>query len=91
MNPTHASLSSIWNRFQTSLFPWLQEDLGALTDKQQQLIRVLEISKIETHIPYVGQVPGRPLEDRSAIAHAFVSKAVYNLPTTERLLDHKRQ
>jgi len=87
MNQTHDALSNIWNRFQTSLFPWLQEGLGALTDKQQQLIRVLEVSKIETHIPYVGQVPGRPLEDRSAIARAFIAKAVYNLPTTEGLLD----
>jgi len=87
MNPTHEALSNICNHFQSSLFPWLQEELGALTDKQQQLIRVLEVSKVETHIPYVGQVPGRPLEDRSAIARAFVAKAVYNLPTTEILLD----
>jgi hypothetical protein len=87
MNQTLGELSNIWNRFQTSLFPWLQEGLGDLTDKQQQLIRVLEVSQIETHIPYVGQVPGHPLEDRSAIARAFVAKAVYNLPTTEMLLD----
>ena len=87
MNQTLNELSNIWNRFQTSLFPWLQEGLGELTDKQQQLIRVLEVSQIERHIPYVGQVPGRPLEDRSAIARAFVAKAVYNLPTTEMLLD----
>ena len=87
MNQTRNELSNIWNRFQTSLFPWLQEGLGELTDKQQQLIRVLEVSQIERHIPYVGQGPGRPLEDRCAIARAFVAKAVYNLPTTERLLD----
>ena len=87
MNQTRDELSNIWNRFQISLFPWLHEELGELTDKQQQLIRVLEVSQIERHIPYVGQVPGRPLEDRCAIARAFVAKAVYNLPTTEMLLD----
>lgn len=87
MNQTRQLLSNIWNRFQASLFPWLQEELGELTGKQQQLIEVLEIAQIETHLPYVGQVPGRPPEDRCAIARAFVAKAVYNLPTTEMLLD----
>lgn len=87
MNQTHQALSNIWNRFQASLFPWLQEELGELTAKQQQLVEVLEIAQIETHLPYVGQVPGRPREDRCAIARAFVAKAVYNLPTTEMLLD----
>lgn len=87
MNQTRQVLSNIWNRFQASLFPWLQEELGELTGKQQQLIEVLEIAQIETHLPYVGQVPGRPPEDRCAIARAFVAKAVYQLPTTEMLLD----
>ncbi|MES9857811.1 MAG: transposase [Sedimenticola sp.] len=87
MNQTHNALSCIWNRFQTSLFPQLREGLGELTNKQQQLIRVLEVSQVERHIPYVGQRPGRPPEDRCAIARAFVAKAVYNLPTTEVLLD----
>jgi len=87
MNQTRQVLSNIWNRFQASLFPWLQEELGELTGKQQQLIEVLEIAQIETHLPYVGRVPGRPPEDRCAIARAFVAKAVYNLPTTEMLLD----
>ena len=87
MNQTRQVLSNIWNRFQASLFPWLQEELGELTGKQQQLIEVLEIAQIETHLPYIGQGPGRPPEDRCAIARAFVAKAVYNLPTTEMLLD----
>ena len=52
MNQTLDELSNIWNRFQISLFPWLHEELGELTDKQQQLIRVLEVSLIERHIPY---------------------------------------
>jgi hypothetical protein len=87
MNQTRDGLSNIWNHFQTTLFPWLQEELGELTDKQKQLVEVLELAEVETHLPYVGRVPGRPLEDRSAIARAFVAKAVYNLPTTVVLLD----
>ena len=87
MNQTRQTLSSIWNHFQDSLFPWLQEGLGDLSKKQQQLIEVLELAQIERHIPYVGRVPGRPTEDRCAIARAFVAKAVYNMATTESLLD----
>jgi hypothetical protein len=87
MNQTRDGLSNIWNHFQTTLFHWLQEELGELTDKQKQLVEVLELAEVETHLPYVGRVPGRPLEDRSAIARAFVAKAVYNLPTTVVLLD----
>lgn len=87
MNQTRSRLSSIWNHFQTTLFPWLQEELGELTDKQRQLVEVLELVQIEAHLPYVGRVPGRPPESRSAMARAFIAKAVYNLPTTELLRD----
>ena len=87
MNQTRSRLSNIWNHFQTTLFPWLQEELGELTDKQKQLVEVLELVQIEAHLPYVGRVPGRPPESRSAIARAFIAKAVYNMPTTEVLRD----
>lgn len=83
MNQTRQELPSTWNHIQSTLFPWLQEELGELTEKQQQLVEVLELAQIETHIPYMGRRPGRPLESRSAIARAFVAKAVYNMPTTE--------
>ena len=32
-------------------------------------------------------LPGRPLEDRHALARAFVAKAVLNLPTTAGLIE----
>ncbi|WP_419633140.1 hypothetical protein, partial [Thiolapillus sp.] len=85
MNQTRNRLSTIWNHFQTSLFPWLKEELGELTEKHQQLVEVLEMSQIDAHIPYVVLVPGRPMKNRCAIARAFVAKAVYNMPTTEIL------
>ena len=87
MNQTHNELSTIWNHFQTSLFPWLKEELGELTEKHQQLIEVLEIAQIDVHISYVGVVPGRPMKNRCAIARAYIAKAVYNMPTTEILKD----
>ncbi len=63
------------------------KDLVSLPTSSNNWIRVLEVSQVERYIPYVGQRPGRPPEDRCAIARAFVAKAVYNLPTTEVLLD----
>ncbi len=38
-------LSSIWERIQRSLFPFLEEELGPLTEKQQKLVSILEIMR----------------------------------------------
>ena len=38
-------------------------------------------------LPYVGWIPGRPLEDRTVIVRTFVTKMVYNMATTHILLD----
>jgi len=43
-------LSSIWERIQRSLFPFLEDELGPLTEKQQELISILEIIRIEDSI-----------------------------------------
>jgi len=87
MNQTQQTLSTIWHRFQSTLFPFLAEELGELTAKQQQLIETLEVVEIERFIPHVGKTPGRPSKERTAIARAFLAKAIYNMPTTEMLLD----
>jgi hypothetical protein len=80
-------LSQCWLMIQGNLFPWLQEELDSLTEKQRQLITALEITRIEEFIPsYQGYV-GRPLDDRCAIARAFIAKAIYNIGTTVQLLD----
>jgi hypothetical protein len=83
----NAKLSQYWHRIQGNLFPWLQEELGPLTEKQQQLITTLELARIEEFIfSYRGYV-GRPQDDRTAIARAFITKSVYNMATTSQLLD----
>ena len=81
------NLSGYWFRIQDSLFPWMEERIGELTNKQLQLVTVLEIIRMEAFIQNCVGFPGRPLEDRIAIARAFVAKMVYNLPTTRALLD----
>ena len=76
-----------WLSIQPTLFPWLEDELGPLTKKQQQLAHTLEIIRVEDHLPRRFHVPGRPAKDRAAIARAFVAKAVYDMPTTRVLLD----
>lgn len=80
-------LSQCWLMIQGNLFPWLQEELGPLTEKQQQLITVLELTRVEEFIPSYSGYVGRPQDDRCAIARAFIAKAVYNMATTSQLID----
>ena len=37
------SLSKFWNRIQGTLFPFLEEELELLTEKQKQLVSILEL------------------------------------------------
>jgi len=62
-------------------------EIGALTEKQQLLVNVLELAKLEEHLPYAGRCPRRPTEDRVSIARAFVAKMVFDMATTRLLLD----
>jgi transposase len=80
-------LSSYWLTIQSSLFPWLKEEVGDLTEKQMLLITVLETIRIEEYIPNYSGLAGRPQSDRVAIARAFIAKAVYNMSTTRMLID----
>jgi hypothetical protein len=87
MNRLHETLSQTWLNIQSSLFPWLTDEFGPLTAKQQELVTALELVRIEEFIYSTRGFPGRPAQDRTAIARAFVAKMVYNQPTTRALLD----
>ena len=80
------TLSQFWLTIQGGLFPWLAEELGELSQKQKQLVAILEMVNIER---FVGRSAGggRPQNDRRPIARALVAKAVYNLGTTRQLLE----
>lgn len=81
------NLSQHWMQIQATLFSWLEEGLGSLSEKQQQLIIVLEFTRIEDFVRnYYGYV-GAPPTDRQARARAFVAKAVYNISETSHLRD----
>jgi len=87
MSKLRDTLSQTWLNIQSSLFPWLSEELGPLTEKQQELVTTLEVVRIEEFIYSSRGFPGRPPQDRTAIARAFVAKVIYSMPTTRALLD----
>ncbi len=82
-----STLSQFWQTIQATLFPWLEEELGELSEKQRQLVSILELSRIESFIRTSVGWPGRPEKDRRPMARAFVAKAVYNMGTTRQLLE----
>ena len=81
------NLSHHWKSIQGKLFPWLEEEIRRLSEKQQQLVTVLKFARVEQFIPYWHGGVGCPLKDRWAIARIYVAKAVYNMPTTIALID----
>jgi hypothetical protein len=86
MHSTRERLSSYWGRIKDFLLSPIEEAVGSLTNKQQQLIAALEVIRIEDFIePHIGV--GRPPSDRLPIARAFIAKAIYGHTTTRQLLD----
>lgn len=85
MSKLGQNLSQYWSKIQGTLFPRLEEDLDPLTQKQQQLITILEVVRIEQFIPDYRGYEGRPRKTRTAIARSFVAKMVYNMTTTRAL------
>ena len=88
--PLKQTLSRHWFTFQRELFPWLEEALGPLGERYERLVRVLELVRVEESLPFRSGWRGRPLEDRAALARAFLAKAVLNIPTTRALVERLR-
>ena len=87
MMPLSAMLSDCWRRIQGDLFPWLEEELGPLSDKHKQIITVFEVARIEVFVEAWSGLPGRPPAERAPLARSFVAKAVLGLPTTAMLIE----
>ena len=85
--PLSERLAGHWSHIQGQLFPWLQAEVGPLTENHKRLIAVLEVAGVEAHVQWRDGGPGRPLDDRHALARAFVAKAVLNLTTTVALIE----
>lgn len=82
-------ISWLMGSVQRSLFPHLDECLDVpLTNQEKHLVSILEIVQVEKYVPKsaFNQWFGRKLEEREALAHAFVSKLLYRHPTTRDLI-----
>lgn len=85
--PLSETLSNYWLAIQGNLFPWLEEELGPLSDKLKQVITVLEVAQVEMFVGRWRGLPGRPRKDRAALARAFTAKAVLGIPLTNMLIE----
>jgi hypothetical protein len=80
---------SLWaNCLQRHLFPALEEELGPLSDTEEKFVRVVEwVDLSRLMAPYEWKWIGRKPASRLALAKAFIAKMVWNLSTTEALID----
>jgi hypothetical protein len=76
---------------QRHLFPRLEEcGERPLTEKERQLVNILELLQIEKFVSRPAQRFGRKPWERQALARAFVGKAVYNHPHTRATIEALR-
>jgi hypothetical protein len=85
------AVSWLTGTLQRNLIPGLEECCERpLTDKERQLVSILELVQIEKFagrpVPRFGRKPW----ERQALARAFVGKAVYNHPHTRATLEALR-
>jgi hypothetical protein len=85
--PLREKLSNGWDHIQAFLFPMLREEVGPLTAQHERLVIVLEMAPVGSFINIWPGLPGRPPEDRHALARAFIAKAVLDLAATTGLIE----
>jgi hypothetical protein len=80
------TISKTWFKIQRDLFPFLEEEIGALTDEYKKLAAILELVRIEDYISKNDFAWGRPLKNRDAIARAYIAKIVLKITYTKQLV-----
>lgn len=75
-------ISQFHRALQYELLPMAEQSLGLLSDKHKKLISILELIRIEEHIPSRWFCMGRPRKDRHAMARAFIAKVIFRIQFT---------
>src|SRR5208282_4141642 len=70
------AMKARWSYIQGFLFPWMREDNDPITEALGRVVTTLDVIGLEAFVPEPPRGPGRPPEDRRALARAFVAKAV---------------
>src|ERR1039458_4490047 len=81
------AMKARWSHIQGSLFPWLREEIEPMTELLGRLVTTLGGVALEAFVPDPPRGPGRPPEDRRALAWALVAKAVLGIPTTGAVIE----
>ena len=80
-------IANCWVSFQHSLLPDLCPcNSEPLTHRHLKLLDIFDVVKVHRYVSTV-QWMGRKRTDRCCIARAFIVKAVFDLPTTEMLIE----
>ena len=83
--PLRERISASWCHIQGYLFPWLQAEVGPLTDNHKRVVTVLEM--VGRCVRSDARWRAAVLDDRHALARAFIAKSVLNLATTAALIE----
>jgi len=84
----NGSLGMLWNSIQSWLFPFLEDEVGALDEKHRQFVAVCELCAPQDYMNayrWIGN--GCPPSDRLALCKAYIAKAVWDFATTRDLID----
>ena len=68
------AMKTRWIHIQGSLFPWLREEVYPMTEALGRLVTTLDVIGLEAFVPDPSRGPGRPPDDRPAIARASSPK-----------------
>lgn len=72
-----STLFRIFNSIPNTLFPWLEEALDPLREKEGQFVQVVSLMDLQTHMKaYRRQGIGRKRKNRMKLAKAFVPKTI---------------
>ena len=86
-------LPKLYLTMEAYLFPMLEEEIGELTAKMKEFLRIVELVKpsrfITSALRWSGL--GRPMKYREKMLRAFFLKVVYDLPTTKGLIENLTQ
>ena len=83
-----STLFDIWNTIQLQLFPWLEQELDPLSEKEREFVQVVSLLDLPSHMKeFRWQGFGRKKKSRTSMAKAFVAKSVYKFETTDILIE----
>ena len=85
------TLSQFWEGVQRGLFGWLEAELGELSGKQKQLVKILELLRVEDYLQRRRLIKGRPLRIGKRSREPLLPKPFTTWRWTRQLLERLSQ